>query len=136
LVPGDLFRLEAVMRGLAGFLTRFGYRLDSSPLPGSDIPPAHDGPPSASDSAINCSEVRAEDISWSAIRGGIDLGSVIVNPRLAENLSTVLACISAISSAMASLPAYVYRTEGKARTIDENHPVARLIANGPNDFQT
>jgi len=68
--------------------------------------------------------------------GGLDLGSQIVNPRTAENLSTVLACVGAISSAMASLPAYVYRTMDNGREIDERHAVARLIATGPNQHQT
>jgi HK97 family phage portal protein len=37
---------------------------------------------------------------------------------------------------MASLPAYVYRKIGAGREIDEAHPVARLIASGPNQHQT
>jgi len=82
-------------------------------------------------------EERAREVSWDALRGGIDLGSTgIVNPRVAENLSTVLACVGAISSAMASLPAYVYRTLDRGREIDPAHPVARLIANGANQHQT
>src|SRR5262249_49284962 len=52
------------------------------------------------------------------------------------NLSTVLACVSAIASAMASLPAYVYRTVESGRELDESNPVARLIALGPNQHQT
>ena len=56
-------------------------------------------------------ETRAREVSWDALRGGVDLGGAIVKPRVAENLSTVLACVGAISSAMASLPAYVYRSE-------------------------
>lgn len=82
-------------------------------------------------------EERAAEVSWDALRGGIDLGgTAIVNPRMAENLSTVLACIGAISSAMASLPAYVYRKLAKGREIDAGHPLATLITNGPNQHQT
>lgn len=81
-------------------------------------------------------EQRAREISWDALRGGIDVGGAIVSPRLAENLSTVMACVGAISSAMASLPAYVYRKTGRGREIDESHPIARLVANGANDHQT
>lgn len=81
-------------------------------------------------------EQRAREVSWDALRGGVDTGSGIVNPRVAENLSTVLACVGAISSAMASLPAFVYRSLPRGREIDDGHPVARLITNGPNTHQT
>ncbi|MFC7552638.1 phage portal protein [Pseudoroseomonas wenyumeiae] len=52
-----------------------------------------------------------------------------VNPRLAENLSTVSACVGAISSTMASLPAYVYRNRQEGREELVAHPVARLLRN-------
>lgn len=81
-------------------------------------------------------ENRAKEVSWDALRGGIDVGGAIVNPRAAENLATVLACVNAIGSAMASLPAYVYRLLDKGREIAEAHPIARLIANGPNEHQS
>lgn len=82
-------------------------------------------------------EQRAREISWDALKGGVDLGgSAFVNPRMAENLSTVLACVGAISSAMASLPAYVYRTIARGREIDTGHPIAKLIATGPNQHQS
>lgn len=58
-----------------------------------------------------------------------------VSPRLAENLATVAACVSAISSAMASLPAYVYRAAERGRTELPGHPVARIIRR-PNQRQT
>lgn len=75
--------------------------------------------------------------SWDLLRGGaINLESGPVSPRVAENLSTVLACVGAISSAMASLPAFVYRAGDKGRSIDTGHPVARLVAAGPNEHQT
>ncbi|MCC6611178.1 MAG: phage portal protein [Burkholderiales bacterium] len=82
-------------------------------------------------------EERAREVSWDALRGGVDLGTTgIVNPRMAENLSTVLACVGAISSGMASLPAYVYRQLERGREIDAAHPITRLIAIGPNQHQT
>jgi len=82
-------------------------------------------------------EERAREVSWDALKGGVDIGgTALVNPRMAENLSTVLACVGAISSAMASLPAYVYRRLEKGREIDERHPLARLIAVGPNQHQS
>ncbi len=50
-----------------------------------------------------------------------------VNAALAENLSTVTACIGAVASAMASLPAYVYRSRTGGRTEATDHPAARLL---------
>lgn len=74
--------------------------------------------------------------SWAALRGGVDIGGAYVSSHMAENLSTVLACVQSISSAMASLPAYVYRVEPNGRTIDDTHPISRLIAGGPNLHQS
>ena len=80
-------------------------------------------------------ETRAS--SWDLMQAGVDLGGAIPsNPRAAENLSTVLACVGAISSSMASLPAYVYRFNSNGRTVDDVHPISRLIDNGPNQHQT
>lgn len=59
-----------------------------------------------------------------------------VSAATAENLSTVLACVNTIGSAIASLPVYVYRRDGKARIEDPAHPMARLIRVGPNAQQT
>lgn len=81
-------------------------------------------------------ETRAIEPSWAALRGGVDLGGAYVNPAIAENLSTVLACVGSISSAMASLPAYVYRKGDSGQSIDETHPISRLIANGANQHQS
>lgn len=50
-----------------------------------------------------------------------------VSPFLAENLATVTACVGAISSAVASLPALVYRSVGSGRVELPQHPLARLI---------
>jgi HK97 family phage portal protein len=60
----------------------------------------------------------------------------LVNARTAENLATVLACVSAISQAVASLPAFVYRVTDDGREEDDTHPLARIIRNGPNERQT
>jgi HK97 family phage portal protein len=74
--------------------------------------------------------------SWEAL-SGLNTGTGhLVNSRIAENLSTVLACVQAISTAMASLPATVYRLDGKTRLAAPEHPLSALIANGPNDKQT
>jgi HK97 family phage portal protein len=53
----------------------------------------------------------------------------------AENLSCVGACIQAISSALASLPAAVYRLDGDRRVLTTTHPLARLIRK-PNSLQS
>ena len=54
----------------------------------------------------------------------------------ADGLATVLACVSAISSTVASLPVYVYRVGPEGRTEQPGHPLARLVRHGPNRFQT
>lgn len=59
-----------------------------------------------------------------------------VNARASENLSTVLACVAAISTAIASLPVYVYRRIEGGREEDEGHPLARLIREGANEWQS
>jgi HK97 family phage portal protein len=53
----------------------------------------------------------------------------------AENLSGVYACVQAIGSGLASLPATVYRQQDGGRQEAPNHPVARLVRR-PNDRQT
>lgn len=80
--------------------------------------------------------ISSRDPELARAFGGLDLGGTLVNPKTAENLSTVLACVGAISSAMASLPAYVYRQIENGREIDDSHPVSRRIALGPNQHQT
>lgn len=59
----------------------------------------------------------------------------LVNARIVENLSTVLACVGAVGSVTASLPAYVYRREGRGRVEVPDHPVSRLLRR-PNAAQT
>jgi HK97 family phage portal protein len=81
-------------------------------------------------------ETRHRATSWDLMQQAVGLDGGPVSPRVAENLSTVLACVGAISSAMSSLPAYVYRRLDNGREIDEGHPVARLIGYGPNAHQT
>lgn len=59
----------------------------------------------------------------------------MVNANTAESLSAVTACVGAIASTTASLPAYVYVTTPGGRTEALGHPVRRLIRR-PNDLQT
>lgn len=81
-------------------------------------------------------EKRADDPSWDHIHALNVGGSASVDPRAAENLATATACVQVIAGAMASLPALVYRIDGKGRTEDTEHPLARLIRRGPNPHQT
>jgi len=74
-----------------------------------------------------------EEPSWAALSSG---GLGPVTPAMAENLSTVLACVQVISSAVASLPAYVYRATKKGRDIVYDHPLQKMIEGGPNKDMT
>ncbi len=58
-----------------------------------------------------------------------------VTPFAAENLSTVLACVNAISGGLAALPVTVYRAVDDGRVEAPKHPVARLTR-APNPHQT
>jgi HK97 family phage portal protein len=62
-------------------------------------------------------------------------GGTMFDVAMIENLATITACVSAISSAIASLPPRVYRREGSGRMEAPSHPVARLIE-APNENQT
>lgn len=81
-------------------------------------------------------EERAACPSWDALSGMNTGTGRMVNSRIAENLSTVLACVQAISTSISSLPAYIYRRDGKNRIEATAHPLAGLIQNGPNERQT
>ncbi|MBJ7535438.1 phage portal protein [Rhodomicrobium vannielii ATCC 17100] len=59
-----------------------------------------------------------------------------VTPRAAENLTTVYACVAAISTAIAGLPMFVYRTATEGRVEEPAHPLALLVRRGPNRWQT
>ena len=64
-------------------------------------------------------------------------GSNGVSPRAAENLSTVLACTSAISSALAYIPALVYRRNADGNRIEAlDHPLTQLFRAGVSDNMT
>ena len=76
----------------------------------------------------------ASSPSWAAMQ---PLGAgAAVNERMAENLTTVAACVSAHASALASCPVYVYRRTAGGRTEVPDHPVALLFRNGPIPHQT
>lgn len=58
-----------------------------------------------------------------------------MSARMAENLATVVACVNAVASGIAALPATVYRAQDAGRIEAPNHPVARLLRS-PNPRQT
>ncbi|NOX95830.1 MAG: phage portal protein [Alphaproteobacteria bacterium] len=108
-----------------GLIRRIAERIDPAP-------PAKAEPPV---------ETRGADLSWQALagtHGGFDAvidGRAMMTPRIAENLAAYSACIAAIAGALASFPVYIYKRGGDGREIDNDHPVARLIREGPNAHQ-
>ena len=83
-------------------------------------------------------EARAANASsnlGSAFYAGPTAAGQAITARTAENHAAVLACVGAISSAVASLPAYAYRRTAGGREEVVDHPVARLVRR-PNDAQT
>ncbi|OYX76293.1 MAG: phage portal protein [Sphingomonadales bacterium 32-65-25] len=77
----------------------------------------------------------AESPSWAALRAG-DIGGEAVTPQTAENIAGVLACVMAIATGVATLPAYVYRRQGASREEVTDHPLCEMIRRGPNATQT
>jgi HK97 family phage portal protein len=81
--------------------------------------------------------------SWDLLRAGMggvgiaDAAGQVVTHRSAEHaLATVTACVNAISSAIASLPVWVYRRTGRGREVDVTHPLMRLHRQGANRHQS
>jgi HK97 family phage portal protein len=60
----------------------------------------------------------------------------MVSAITTEWLSSASAAIDAIATTEATLPAIVYRKTADGREEDDGHPLAHLIADGPNDHQT
>lgn len=78
----------------------------------------------------------ASDPSWAALGGNVGYATAL-SARAAENLSTVLACVNAISTALAYVPVNVYRREADGTKIEQPlHAVARLARTGPNPGMT
>ncbi len=81
-------------------------------------------------------ERRSHDRSWDVL-AQMSPPAASVSGRLAENLSTVLACVNVISAAIASLPAEVQRRrDGGGFEATDDHPLARIIRDGPNAHQS
>lgn len=83
-------------------------------------------------------EQRGKEISWDALTGtlGGTSSGAVVNAKTAEQLSVVLSCVNAISTGVATLPAWAYRRVDRGREVVEGHPLMRLIRQGPNEHQT
>lgn len=73
-------------------------------------------------------EKRQADTTWRAL--SVSAGPNTVDPVAAETLATAFAAIQGISSAISSLPAYVYRSTDGGREEDPGHSVSRLIRDG------
>lgn len=77
-------------------------------------------------------EKRAsDDPSWAAIAPGIGYHAGM-SARAAENLATVLACVNAIATALAYVPALVYRRDGDGNRIEAMHPLGKIVRGGVN----
>lgn len=59
-----------------------------------------------------------------------------VTPKTAETLSTVSACVSAISETIGSLPLHLYKRTESGRERNTDHPLARCLHDAPNERQS
>lgn len=76
------------------------------------------------------------DLSWSALAPGIGYYAGL-SARAAENLSTVLACTNAIATALAYVPALVYRRDAEGNRVEvPGHPLVKIVRGGVNDQMT
>lgn len=64
------------------------------------------------------------------------LNTPVVNAKTAESISTVYACISAISETIASLPFEVFKRTATGREKAKTHALYKLIHDKPNHWQT
>src|SRR5258706_8842990 len=92
------------------------------------------------EAAIISTEKRSAPTTWDLLRTGADYGAdsgVVTTVHLAENLSVVTACVTAISETAGMLPPHVYQKLPDGSRIEApDHPVARLFSDGPNEWQT
>lgn len=76
----------------------------------------------------------AAEPSWRALAGS---GAVLpVDARAAEGIATLTACVSAIATAISTLPIYVYQVDGDKREEVHLHPLLSMARRGPNEFQS
>jgi HK97 family phage portal protein len=83
---------------------------------------------------------RRSRSTWDLMQTGVDFATDVgipVSPHLAENLSTVFACVQVISETVAMLPLHVYRKlAGGDRAEDPTHPIALIFSADANERQT
>lgn len=82
-------------------------------------------------------ETRAGDPSWNALAngGGNSLAGSYVDSRSAESISTVFACVQALSESTACLPLHTYRrNEDGSRERADGHWLSRVLER-PNEYQ-
>lgn len=76
------------------------------------------------------------DTYWDRFAYSASVGGVDVNPRTAEGLSAVYACVSSIAETVGSLPLIVYRRTDAGRERAPEHPLYKLLHDQPNEHQT
>lgn len=78
----------------------------------------------------------ATDASWAALAPGVGYYAGM-SARAAENLSAVLACVNAPSTALAYVPARVYRLDAAGNRIEfTSHPLTKIVRMGVNAQMT
>jgi HK97 family phage portal protein len=100
------------------FLARLLGHADAMPAEARAAPPEA---PAEARASTSDSFARATGL-WAS--GGPESG---VSAAQAENLATVLACVNAIASGIATLPVWVYRNGPQGRTELPHHGVAKLF---------
>jgi len=84
-------------------------------------------------------ETRAEDPSWNALAngpGGNTTAGAYVDTKTAESISTVFACVQALSESTACLPLHTYkRNDDGSRERADGHWLSRVLER-PNDYQS
>ncbi len=81
---------------------------------------------------------RRVDPSWNALAGGgsNSAAGAYVDARSAESISTVFACVQALSESTACLPLHTYRrNEDGSRERADDHWLSRVLER-PNDYQS
>lgn len=84
-------------------------------------------------------ETRNADPSWNALAnggGGNSAAGAYVDAKSAESISTVFACVQALSESTACLPLHVYhRNEDGSRERADGHWLSRVLER-PNEYQS
>lgn len=83
-------------------------------------------------------ETRADDPSWNALAngGGNSAAGAYVDAKSAESISTVFACVQALSESTACLPLHTYRrNEDGSRERADGHWLSRVLER-PNEYQS